>query len=200
MARIVPALIAAGCTLVCGVRADAQRPALLPAVQKISYGTGSVPLCNLRPAASAGVDDGALANLRALLQERCSGRTSADVPLVLSQDRADGALPGADDQGGPQGREAYSISVSLARVELHGTTGAALFYAVQTLRQMAVGASLPVVKVEDWPAMPYRGFMMDMSHGAVPTVAEVERQIDLLARFKANQYFFYVEANLSTLR
>jgi len=38
--------------------------------------------------------------------------------------------------------------------------------------------------------------MMDMSHGGVLTVNEVERQLDLLATWKANQYFFYTETTV----
>ena len=38
--------------------------------------------------------------------------------------------------------------------------------------------------------------MMDLSHGQLLRVSEIERQIDLLARFKANQYYFYSEATI----
>jgi hypothetical protein len=55
---------------------------------------------------------------------------------------------------------------------------------------------LPAVTIRDWPALAYRGFMMDLSHGQLLRVPEIERQIDLLARFKANQYYFYSEASI----
>jgi hypothetical protein len=57
-------------------------------------------------------------------------------------------------------------------------------------------AVLPAASVRDWPALAYRGFMMDTSHGQLLKVQEIERQIDHLARFKANQYFFYSEASI----
>ena len=38
--------------------------------------------------------------------------------------------------------------------------------------------------------------MVDMSHGALLTEAEVERQLDFLARWKVNQYYFYNEASI----
>jgi hypothetical protein len=38
--------------------------------------------------------------------------------------------------------------------------------------------------------------MMDFSHGQLLRVGEIEGPIDLLARFKANQYYFYSEANV----
>jgi hexosaminidase len=37
---------------------------------------------------------------------------------------------------------------------------------------------------------------MDTSHGPLPTEDEIKRQIDFLARWKANQYYLYSEANI----
>jgi hypothetical protein len=38
--------------------------------------------------------------------------------------------------------------------------------------------------------------MMDLSHGSIMQESEIERQIDFLARWKANQYYFYSEASI----
>ena len=54
---------------------------------------------------------------------------------------------------------------------------------------------LPEVDIQDWPALAYRGFMMDTSHGPLPTEDEIKRQINFLARWKANQYYLS-EANI----
>jgi hypothetical protein len=35
--------------------------------------------------------------------------------------------------------------------------------------------------------------MMDLSHGPMPTADEIKRQIDFLAQWKGNQYYFYSE-------
>jgi hypothetical protein len=84
--------------------------------------------------------------------------------------------------------------------EVRGRSSAAVFYGVQTLCQMAEGsgaeATLPEVEIHDWPALAYRGTMVDMSEGPLPTEAEVERQIDFLSRWKANQYYFYSETSI----
>src|SRR5256885_8475199 len=37
---------------------------------------------------------------------------------------------------------------------------------------------------------------IDFSEGELLRVSEVERQIDLMARFKGNQYYFYSEASI----
>ena len=173
--------------------AGAQHAALLPRVQQVRYGTGALPLCDLA-APPSGTDTIVLDELRAMVPSRCPEHGVK--PIALNIERSGEDLPGTDDAALKDSREAYSISVRADGVTLNAKTSAGLFYAVQTLRQMVEGTSLPFADLADAPSMPYRGFMMDMSHGAVLTIAEVEKQIDMLAAFKANQYFFYVETDL----
>ena len=170
---------------------------LLPRVQQIKYGESAIPLCSVAIPASSKASDIVLEELRQMLRDRCPARTSPAIPLTLAYDEEGSALPGPMDQPSAHSRESYDLSIRTDRVALHGRTSAGLFYAVQTLRQLIEGSRLPVIEISDWPSLPYRGFMMDMSHGGVPTVAEVERQLDELARWKANQYFFYVETTLN---
>jgi hexosaminidase len=77
---------------------------------------------------------------------------------------------------------------------------AGIFYGVQTLAQLVEGkgadASLPRVRIDDWPSLALRGTMVDMSEGRLATEAEIKRQIDHLARWKANQYYFYNEDSI----
>jgi hypothetical protein len=105
-----------------------------------------------------------------------------------------------DDHPGRDSREAYTLKLTAEGGEVRARSSAGLFYAVQTIRQLAATAEapgkLPEVEIEDWPALAYRGLMMDTAHGPLPTVAEIERQLDFIARFKLNQYYFYAEANI----
>jgi hypothetical protein len=52
------------------------------------------------------------------------------------------------------------------------------------------------VEIEDWPSLPYRAVMVDMSHGPIVREEEVKRELDWVSRWKGNQYFFYTEASL----
>ena len=52
------------------------------------------------------------------------------------------------------------------------------------------------VDIRDRPQFPLRGTMVDTSHGPLPTEDEIRRQIDLLASFKANEYYLYSEASI----
>ncbi|MBO0931167.1 family 20 glycosylhydrolase [Fibrella aquatilis] len=112
-----------------------------------------------------------------------------------------GDLPKPGETAGPTSREAYHLRITRNGVAITANSAAGLFHAVQTLRQLVSGrganAFLPEVSIDDWPAMPYRGFMWDCSHGGRPSVAGITRMIDQLARYKANQFYLYSESNLA---
>jgi hypothetical protein len=109
-------------------------------------------------------------------------------------------LPGDREQTGPGSREAYQLRITAGGGEVRARSSAGLYYAVETLLQMIEGsgkdAALPVVEIEDWPSLAYRGVMFDLSHGPLPTEDEIKRQIDFLARWKGNQYYFYSELSI----
>ena len=120
--------------------------------------------------------------------------------IVLNRTGAVDPLPLPDEKAGPDSREAYSVKVTSQGAEIAARSSAGLYYGAVTLLQLMEGsgeqAALPVVELRDWPAFAYRAVMMDMSHGALPTEGEVKRQIDLLSRWKANQYYFYSETSI----
>jgi len=72
---------------------------------------------------------------------------------------------------------------------------AGAYYAEATLAQLARvhGGSLPVGEVEDWPDLPVRGVMLDVSRDKVPTMATLEAMVDRLASWKVNQLQLYME-------
>ncbi|MGA3165281.1 MAG: beta-N-acetylhexosaminidase [Terriglobia bacterium] len=186
-----------------------ERSALLPRPQKIQYGPGhllvrelGIRLASLSPAEE---DRFAASDLARRLRERTGVQVSAGAQgsgpaIVLERTGGVDPLPLPGEQPGPNSREAYDLKVTPAGVEIRGRSSAAVFYGVQTLVQLVEGqgvqASLPEVEIHDWPLLVYRGPMVDMSHGALPTEAEVERQLDFLARWKVNQYYFYNEASI----
>ena len=182
---------------------------LLPRPQQVQYDTNSLPLRGLSIyfAVPASAEDRFAAEQ---LASRLSAIGHSQIPIrkgkasgpaiVLNRTAAGGALPGDIEITGPDSREAYSLQVTQKRAEIRAASSAGIFYGVQTLLQMVEGsgpgAVLPTAMIRDWPALAYRGFMMDLSHGQLLRVSEIERQLDLLARFKANQYYFYSEASI----
>ena len=187
----------------------AEHNPLLPLPQQIHYGAGELSLAGLNIcfASAPGAEDRFAAGE---LADTLSARAGTSIPVLeggrcehgILLERTGGvdALPVPGEQPGPDSREAYSLKVTSDGVTVTARSSAGLYYAVQTLKQLAQGmgdhAALPVVEIKDWPTLAYRGVMVDMSHGALPTEKEVERQLDFLARWKTNQYYFYSEASI----
>ena len=198
--------------LVIGINAltlRAEHQPLLPQPQQTQYGAGRLLLRGLSIDAGSHPspeDQFAAGELASFLSQRTgtminvATSTPTGPVITLVRTGAVDALPGPDDHAGPDSREAYDIRVDPRGAEIRARTSAGVYYGVQTMRQLLEGdggdAYLPEVSIHDWPAMAYRGFMMDLSHGPLPTEAEVKRQIDFLARWKNNQYYFYSEASI----
>ncbi len=185
-------------------------PTLLPRPQKVTASQGAFPLAGVavRIAGRATAEDRFAANELATF---LSGKTGKKVAvgggsraIVLRRTGTASEIPMPDEPAGRQSREAYALEVTPRSVEISSPSSAGIYYGVQTLKQLVAGAgataSLPAVEVEDWPSLAYRGYMMDMSHMGLPTEAEVKKQIDLLTRYKANQYYFYSEASIELER
>ena len=191
-----------------GVGAQERRP-LLPQPQQIHYGAGRVPIRDLAvrlPAGFAPEDVDAAKAISNCLAERSGAEVQVSTAgsgarvIVLERAGLVGALPLPGEQPGPESREAYWLTITPARVELRAVSSAGLYYGAQTICQLVEGsgdsATVPEVEIHDWPEFAYRGTMVDMSHGPLPTEDEVKRQLDFLARWKANQYYFYSEASI----
>jgi hypothetical protein len=182
---------------------------LLPRPQQVQYGSGTLALPGLTiQFASPPSTEDLFAAEQLASRLSAIGQTKVEVKqgeavgraIVLNRMGEGGALPADMETPGPDSRESYTLQVTPTGAEIRGRSSAGVFYGVQTLLQMVEGtgaeAVLPVAEVKDWPALAYRGVMIDFSEGELIRVSEAERQIDLMARFKANQYYFYSEASI----
>ena len=206
--RSNPAGIALAAVCLCPVLAWAGHNALLPQPRQVRYGQGSLSLKNVAIGLGTeavaedrfAAEDLAAALLRNTGRAAPIGKSAAGPRIVLTRTGPVAALPATDEQPGPDSRESYQLSVTSQGVEARAPSSAGLFYAVQTLKQLVEGngadATLPAVQIEDWPSLSYRGVMMDLSHGPMPTADEIKRQIDFLAQWKGNQYYFYSELSI----
>jgi hypothetical protein len=193
--------------------ANGEHNPLLPRPQQVQYGKGSVSLHDVRimlPDSPDDADQFAAEQLRSWIRQR----TGLDAAIGAFGDAGNDALPiildrkGTTDeplgqpgeQPGQNSREAYDLTVSRQGVKIHARSSAGIFYGAETLRQLVEGegasAVLPEVEIHDWPSMAFRGTMVDISHGPLPTEKEIERQLDFLARWKGNQYYLYSEDSI----
>jgi len=89
----------------------------------------------------------------------------------------------------------HRLVISPTAIDITAGDATGLLYALQTLRQLwtADSSSLPCLTMSDGPALPVRGFMLDVSRGKVPTMAELLRLVEGLHALRANQLQLYVE-------
>ena len=196
--------------LVSPLAASAEHNPLLPRPREIQYGAGALALRGLaiHLASDASPEDRFTAQELSSSLARMAGTSipvsdSGASGTFITLQRTGGAdpLPTPGESAGPDSRESFSIKVTPTGAEVQGRSSAAVYYGAQTLLQLVEGvgaeARLPEVKIHDWPSLPYRGVMVDTSHGPLPTEAEVRRHIDFLARWKINQYYLYSEASIA---
>ena len=128
--------------------------------------------------------------------------TSGDVDrapagsITLGTTRADAASP-AGASAASASAERYGIDVSAREVAIRGGSATGVLWGIQTLRQLLPPAfesaasarpatwEIPALTVRDAPRFSWRGSMLDVSRHFLP-VADVERHIDLLSRYKLN--------------
>lgn len=115
----------------------------------------------------------------------------ADRLALLLAGRDTAAEPG-EVAGSPEG---YRLTIGPERVTIVAATEAGLFYGAQTLHQLlrTQGRRLPALTIEDRPALPNRGLMLDVSRGKVPTMDTLRRIVDSLAAYKYNHFQLYME-------
>ena len=92
--------------------------------------------------------------------------------------------------------ESYLLNVTPEGVTVEATSGAGLFYGLQTILQMAEKAdngklSIPATRIEDTPRFEYRGFMMDVSRH-FRSKEFVKKQIDVMAYYKLNRLHLHL--------
>jgi hypothetical protein len=105
-------------------------------------------------------------------------------------------LHAARDQMGADVREqAYALAVRRGRIVLYADALSGLYYAVQTLRQLARlhGSRIPTLTIRDWPSLGARGLMLDISRRKVPTLATLKHLVDELSHYKVNVLQLYTE-------
>ncbi|MDQ3167500.1 MAG: family 20 glycosylhydrolase [Chloroflexota bacterium] len=184
---------------------------LLPRPRQVDRGTGTFVLASGTPVQFRAATDGETAFAATGLVDALRDHLGVELPLRPTEHPvATGAisliLAGRDDAAYPpdhfgwssdpaQGEQGYQVRVTPDGVTVAASGEPGLFYGVQTLIQIAKasGRSWPVVTVTDWPVLPVRGLMLDISRMKVPRLDTLERMVETLAHFKYNQFQLYTE-------
>jgi hypothetical protein len=94
--------------------------------------------------------------------------------------------------------EGYELTIAPRGIEIVANSPRGIFYGVCTLNQILQSPildrrSLPCLHIIDYPDLPARGVMLDISRDKVPTMPTLYDLIDLLASWKINQLQLYTE-------
>lgn len=91
--------------------------------------------------------------------------------------------------------EAYHLNITPNSCIIEASDNAGIFYALQTLIQLAEkqsgGVALPIVDIRDRPAFTIRGFMHDTGRN-FQTVESLKEQLNLFAAFKINTFHWHL--------
>ena len=111
----------------------------------------------------------------------CAAQEGQQAAIELAPGQADG--------------EAYGIQISSTqlRVECSATSPHAAFATLQQLLRIARTRDLPAGLIEDSPAIPTRGFMLDVSRDRVPKMQQLHELIRTLWGLKYNHLELYLE-------
>lgn len=100
------------------------------------------------------------------------------------------------ETGSPPRPGAYSLRIEeTGSIRIFARDTAGLHHGVMTLRQLRrqYGTHLPLIIIEDVPAFPHRGVMLDISRDRVPTMQHLLATVEQLAELKINHLQLYSE-------
>lgn len=91
--------------------------------------------------------------------------------------------------------QAYQLVINKDQITVTGKGGAGVLYGIQTLCQIIeqCGSILPCMEIADSPAFLHRGYYLDQTRGRVLKLESLKRIVDLLARYKINEFQLYIE-------
>jgi hypothetical protein len=104
--------------------------------------------------------------------------------------------------GAAHRREGYELVIGDEGVHVVARDSAGAFYGAMTLVQLIErhGAELPRLSIADWPDLPARGVLLDVSRNRVPSMATLFTLVDRLAGWKVNQLQLYTEHTFAYAR
>ena len=93
--------------------------------------------------------------------------------------------------------QAYQLLIRPEHIDIYVTVpgGAGEAYAKTTLLQLfgRWGTHIPCMRITDWPAFTYRGWLDDISRGPIPTADFLKKERQTMENLKMNFYNLYTE-------
>lgn len=97
------------------------------------------------------------------------------------------------------GKDAYKLTVMQNQVKVLCNNYDSLHYAISTLVQLfrtyrdveKSEIQIPQLRIDDWPDLPYRGVLLDISQGRAPNMETFKETVLTLSLLKVNQIYLY---------
>lgn len=130
-----------------------------------------------------------------LLQDEIKQATSFNLSISKGYHATDSASNIQFVKKAGFNKEAYELTITSEAITISASTGAGMFYGVQTLRQIIRqnGAFVPALTICDEPHFANRGFYHDLTRGKVATLDTLKELVDRAAFYKLNQIQLYIE-------
>jgi len=160
------------------------KPVLCPSPRTLVEGCGCIDApARIRLNAAAVVALSRAAEVSAAIMGGiCKVALDPDAAFAVTVER-DPALHG----------EAYSLRCGPEGCHLRARTEQGVSRAFATLAQIFLGGKIPALDIDDAPALPLRGYMLDASRDRVPARRTLLHLLDALWLCKYNQFQLYVE-------
>ena len=159
-------------------------PALIPQPSEVLFSEGVLAF-NKEKGFSCTTEftewNDALTLLRDYLQSAGICISTEGSPITFQQDAA----------FSPDEDEAYEIAIAPEGIRVRANAKSGALNAVQTLRQLLEGDSLPACTITDRPRFKWRGIMLDVCRHFFP-LDQVKAFIDLLALHKINRFHWHL--------
>ncbi len=171
---------------------------IIPVPQSVKYGKGNIILpkeitigvnnSELRFTAGL-IKESLVKNLKATVSIAQADKDSYIKLTVISSEEFKDVPESVRDQG-------YLFSISKKGIRIESPSARGVFYGAMSLLQLldkTSSGNLPVLSITDWPDMKVRGISDDISRGQVSTLANFEKIIREISRYKMNVYMPYLE-------
>ena len=172
------------------VSAESVQTVIIPRPMEANSAKGSY---TISPKSVVAATDAALVRSAELFAEYVAKDLGAT--LAVEQNEKGGIVLSLDKS---LSKEEYTLTISSKGVQIVGGTPAAVFYGLQSLRQLISagevvkkGIKLAGVEIKDKPLVGHRGVMLDVARHFF-TVAEVKRFIDIAAIHKMNVFHWHL--------
>lgn len=180
---------------------QAKMLSLVPAPKSVAMGDGEL---TLKEGFTVAVNFTDADRRQSVLADVARFMTTVDEATGLAPRLVNGKADISISENTGLAAEGYVLDITATGAVIEASTSDGVFYAMQSIMRLlppnvvlgkkAEGEqtyALPVVRIEDEPRFPYRGFMLDVSRHFF-TIREIKKMIDLMAIYKMNVFHWHL--------